>query len=389
MTRNSATGFSRRAFIQSASSLGAASLLAGCIPATHALAESDEAYASTTPTESIDVAIIGAGVSGVYSAWRLKQADPSRNVVVFEGSDRIGGRLLSVRPPDIPNMVAELGGMRILPAVQPRIVHLLDMLNQALPDDQQIETYDFPVDEAQNMLYLRGVHLRLADFSDAPEKVPYHLSFLESGKSAGGLIVEAIEQIAPGITNPALDEAQRRAMVREASFDGLPLYRQGFWNVLARVMTSEAYQLVVDAGGYSSIVYNWNAADAIPWFLADFGVAPAYKGFKKGFQAVPLALADLFQRAGGELRLGSPLHGFEAANDGFALQFQEDSIHADALILAMPRRSLELLTPSSPLLQEIEGLIKSVTAQPLFKIFTTYANPWWRSTGYTTADGAY
>src|ERR687885_901240 len=101
--------------------------------------------------ENIDIAIVGGGVSGVYSAWRLKQADPNRKIVVFEGSGQIGGRLLSVRPPDIPNMVAELGGMRILPAVQPRITRLIDVLNQELPSDQKIELYDFPVDKPQNI----------------------------------------------------------------------------------------------------------------------------------------------------------------------------------------------------------------------------------------------
>jgi protoporphyrinogen oxidase len=67
--------------------------------------------------ERIDIAIVGGGVSGVYSAWRLQRANPNRKIVVFEGSEDVGGRLLSVRPPDISNMVAELGGMRILPAV--------------------------------------------------------------------------------------------------------------------------------------------------------------------------------------------------------------------------------------------------------------------------------
>ena len=81
------------------------------------------------PSEKIDIAIVGGGVSGVYSAWRLQKANPARKIVVFEASDHIGGRLLSVRPPDIPNMVAELGGMRILPKVQPLIQRLLDALN--------------------------------------------------------------------------------------------------------------------------------------------------------------------------------------------------------------------------------------------------------------------
>ena len=56
--------------------------------------------------ETIDIAIVGGGVSGVYSAWRLKKADDSRKIVVFEGGNHIGGRLLSVRPPDIPNMAS-------------------------------------------------------------------------------------------------------------------------------------------------------------------------------------------------------------------------------------------------------------------------------------------
>ena len=96
--------------------------------------------------ESIDIAIVGAGVSGVYSAWRLKTHDPAKRIVVFEGGRDVGGRLLSVRPPDIPDMVAELGGMRILPAVQPKITRLINVLNHEQPPSEKIELYDFPVD---------------------------------------------------------------------------------------------------------------------------------------------------------------------------------------------------------------------------------------------------
>ena len=53
-------------------------------------------------TPDIDVAIVGGGVSGIYSGWRLLTADNKRKVTVFEGSDRIGGRLLSARPPGFP-----------------------------------------------------------------------------------------------------------------------------------------------------------------------------------------------------------------------------------------------------------------------------------------------
>lgn len=339
--------------------------------------------------QTIDIAIVGGGVSGVYSAWKLKKKYPSKKIVVFEGGNHIGGRLLSVTPPNIPNMVAELGGMRILENAQPLIVALIKELNAQLPQSDQIELYDFPVDEPQNIAYLRGVYLRLADFTTHPDKVPYKLAFLEKGDSPGTVIVNAIEQLVPGITNPKLTEEERRAMAREASFAGQPLYKQGFWNVLYRVISGEAYQFGLDAGGYDSTLANWNAADAIPWFLTDFGITPEYKGFKKGFQQVPKTLAEFFVKEGGEIKLNAKLNGFTSNNGKFHLAFDGYTVEAESIILAMPRRSLDLLAPDCPDLQNIQSLIKSVTPRPLFKLFTTYGNPWWLSAGYTDATGTF
>ena len=334
--------------------------------------------------EPLDVAIVGAGVSGVYSGWRLVTAGKRTGVTVFEASGRVGGRLLSVDPPGIDNMVAELGGMRILPAVQPRIAQLLKELNRGR--GEKIETYPFPVDEPANIAYLRGVHLRLQDFTTRPELVPYRLNFLERGHTAGQIIVNAIEQIVPGITAPGLSEYKRRQMARNCVFGGKPLYQQGFWQVLLRVISGEAYMLGLDAGGYQSTMSNWNAADAIPWYLSDFGVDPEYEGFKRGFQQVPLKLAKEFRNAGGKVEHGRQLTGFEVAPDKtlVTLRFSEgDDVQARRLVLAMPRRSLDLVRPGSPFLQQtaVRELVESVTPRPLFKLFTTYDYPWWIPAG--------
>ena len=332
----------------------------------------------------LDYAIIGGGVSGVYSAWRLLTEKPGMRLTVFEDADHIGGRLLSVKPPNISNMVAELGGMRILPAVQPKIQALIVELNSLLGPDDQIETYPFPVDEPENIAYLRATYLRLSDFTEMPDKVPYRLAWIERGQTSGAILTNGIEQIVPGITAPGLTDEERRAMTRDADFDGEPLYKQGFWNVLSRVISQEAYQLGIDAGGYETVLSNWNAADAIPWFLSDFGVAPVYEGFKKGFQQVPLSLASQVEKAGGGIELRTRLKRFDwdAERQVFLLTFDnKPAVEARSLILAMPRRALELIDSSLLSDERVAGLVKSVTPRPLFKLFTTYSNPWWTAAG--------
>src|SRR5690242_43756 len=67
----------------------------------------------------LDFAIIGGGVAGLYLAWRLtgskcSASDDGRresNVQLFEGEDRVGGRLLTRKMPGM-EFLAELGGMR-------------------------------------------------------------------------------------------------------------------------------------------------------------------------------------------------------------------------------------------------------------------------------------
>ena len=63
-------------------------------------------------SNTIDVAIIGGGISGIYSAWRLANEKNDLKISLFESSERLGGRLYSVAIPGIPERISELGAMR-------------------------------------------------------------------------------------------------------------------------------------------------------------------------------------------------------------------------------------------------------------------------------------
>ena len=353
--------------------------------------ETNDTY---TAKEMLDVAIVGGGVSGIYSAWRLMHCDANTSEIlrdwasyrpdgklkigVFERSSRIGGRLLSLVPPGMPNLRAELGAMHFTSN---------QMLLRSLVENKlHLKTYEFPGNKPENIVYLRGVHLREADLSN-PEKVPYNMHWHELGKSASELVVEAIEQIVPGASS--IPHSKWHEVKQTAEFDGIKLYKQGFRNLLNRVMSNEAYEFMRYAGGFDTILSNWNAADAIPWYLSYFGPDAKYIGLVDGFEAIPLKLSEEFVKAGGEIFLNHDLKSFKQSTlsdntNGIELCFKNNlTINCRRLILAMPRRSIELLDRTGPVLDpenvEVHKMIESVTPQPLLKIFLCYENPWWQA----------
>jgi monoamine oxidase len=72
------------------------------------------------------IAIIGAGVAGLYAAWRLRQAGVE-DVVILEARDRLGGRIESVAAPG-HSQAFDLGATWFWPAMQPRLARVVQEL---------------------------------------------------------------------------------------------------------------------------------------------------------------------------------------------------------------------------------------------------------------------
>jgi monoamine oxidase len=342
----------------------------------------------------LDVAVIGGGVSGVYAAWRLmRDSGPTTfgngggrpRITVFEGSDRVGGRMLSVTPPGMPDTKCELGGMRYMSR---------HVLVAALVQYFDLETEAFPVAEPENVAYFRGRMLRLSDLN-TPDAIPYHFRDVErrvvADAKAPGLLLYALQQIIPNCLAISYDDLCTE--VQSATFAGRPLRDHGFWNVLAQILSPDAYAFVRDSCGYDLIVSNTNAADAILFILSDFGPGVVYSRFPKGYDQIPHRLASEFEAAGGEVRLGAWLKSFDTATladgtTGVSLRFRDGStVQARHVILAMPRRALELLDHTGAVLDDAQtdvwDLVKSVYPIPMFKIFLCYRYPWWKAIGVT------
>lgn len=60
--------------------------------------------------ETLDIAIVGAGIAGLYCAWRLLKAGvPPQRLCVYEASGRTGGRILTAAHPVYPDITFDLG----------------------------------------------------------------------------------------------------------------------------------------------------------------------------------------------------------------------------------------------------------------------------------------
>jgi monoamine oxidase len=354
---------------------------------------------STQSDADLDVAIVGGGVSGIYCGWRLMTADAGRSdtlkawrgdghlrVAVFEGSHRIGGRLLSARPSGFPDTTTcEIGGMRYVSSQV--------LVRSLVENELKLPRYEQVVDLPTNIAYLRGKQLRSAQTQNVPA-LPYDLDWAEgqflANSSPGGLIGWAIAKLLPGVNT--LTGSALHKYLREADIDGTPLYQHGFWNLLARALSPDAYELARTLIGYDCLGSNANAVDLISEYF-NFTQDVHYYLFNDGYDVVPWTLQQRFEAAGGRVICGRWMTGFDAAplgdgTTGVALTFGDGHppVTARAVILAMPQRSIELLRREGPVLDparapHVQHLLNSVRRIPLYKLFVAYEYPWWTAVG--------
>ena len=112
------------------------------------------------------MAIVGAGISGSYAAWRLRKRD--LKVEVFELEDRVGGRILTERlEHGSPFVNAELGAIYYIPQQH-------KLLNWSIHALGLTPTVHRPPNPDHTTYYLRGVHLPHRELT-VTTKVPYKL----------------------------------------------------------------------------------------------------------------------------------------------------------------------------------------------------------------------
>jgi len=351
-----------------------------------------------------DIVIVGGGIAGIYTAWRLlmaDKADPSKlkkwkkksklRIAVYEGSHRIGGRLLSATPPNFNSVMnCELGGMRFVSTQRYVTSLIIDKLKIAHP--MQV------VGEAINIIYMRRKLLRSFQLGD-PDALPYNiteeerLALQSGGTTADNFLGWAVLKLIPGVAGLAGEELKQ--YLQTVIIDGIPLYQHGFWDLVSKVLSHEAYKIAIKAVGYDVLGSNTNAVNCISEYF-DFTPTAQFYLIDGSYDVVPWTLQKQFEEAGGKVITGKWMESFDEVQledkaKGVELNFykQNKSVNAAALVLAMPQRSLELLRQTGPVMDparapQLRSLMNAVSPIGLFKMILVYDQPWWEKKAYVT-----
>ncbi|MEO0492103.1 MAG: NAD(P)/FAD-dependent oxidoreductase [Actinomycetota bacterium] len=343
-------------------------------------------------SDVLDVLVVGGGVAGAYTAWRLKTGSvvspigglpvdtDERRIALIEASGRIGGRLESLHPPGAPELTAEFGGMGFTSN---------NTIVTALVDDVfQIPAEPFPRGGDANLFYLRGERFTKGELKAGTASLPYKIDPTSVEQGPIMLVVKAVTKVF-GQHCMTWTAKQWRQKLESFTWNGRNLRDVGFWNFLLMNMTAEEFAFAHDATGHFFEVSNWNCAEALPWFLGDG--AAAYRTITDGYDLMPQYCAQAFMNAGGLLQLGISVTGVrqDPGDDALTVTLdQEVEIKAKRVVLALPRRALDIITPNTPALQApgVAPALESVTGHKVMKIFLAFDEPWWEQLGIT--DGS-
>ncbi len=139
----------------------------------HYLAHPDGLGAVPPELYGTEVAVVGAGLSGLVTAYELMKL--GLRPVVYE-ADRIGGRLRTASFPSAPDVVADLGGMRF-PVSGKAFYHYVDLLG--------LQTQEFPNPLApatsSTVIELAGQKYYAETTADLP---PFFLEVADAWKAA-------------------------------------------------------------------------------------------------------------------------------------------------------------------------------------------------------------
>ena len=353
-----------------------------------------------------DVVIVGAGVSGLYAAWRLLKDNSKLKVTIIERLDRTGGRLdtdlikiKNGKGKSKSSVVRdEEGGMRFTYEMK----ELMSLFYGLQLCDQIV---DFPM--TMNRYFVRGHSFTAEEAAEDNNAIwgeLYDLAPAEQNQSPGTILNVIYNRIlkANGVeeapANPTPEFWQTFRL--KFKWNGVPLNEWQLGGLFkAMGYTQECLKMMVDTVGFQGPFLSLANAGEAWQILEDFPKNPHYHTLKYGFSTLPNTLKREILKMGGQINLNLNLNGIsKAGKNGYELEIsptQADGINypdnrkkikikGEKVILAIASNAMKDVFITSPALNKAKNAkqiwkdIHSIVNMRLMKINLYFERPWWR-----------
>lgn len=327
----------------------------------------------------LDIAIVGAGMAGLYATWRLLEAGtkPDR-IGLFEADGRLGGRVLTVRPPQDETFALDLGAHSF---------HSSHGIVAGLVAQLGLNVTRCTGQAPSTMVNLRGRTLSNAEIARRYFRKPfaYDVSAYLQRRGPARILRKALAGM------PRDESGQRR-------LGGRPLADWALDEAMLQVLKPDEICYLSDRLSYSFWHTPVHAEAALNWTGREvFRGSGVMSELPAGMAQLPESLAQAILDWGGKIELRHRLAAIDldAAPSGpIGLHFEtagsaRRTVTADRVVLALPPAGIAGVEGLADR-PEFRTLMATLAPQRATTTALVYREAWWRpaglAAGYSVTD---
>lgn len=307
-------------------------------------------------SESCDVIVVGAGMSGLTAARTL--IDAGLKVAVVEARDRVGGRTLSKTLSN--GVVVDMGGQWVAPT-QRRVLKLVEDLGLTT-----FKTFN----RGASVALRNGVAQRYTGL--LPTDNPDVAADVEQGMARIGELAASVPLESPW-THPLA--AQLDQMTYAEWIDRNLLTDLGRW--IFRFQAPAVFSVDASELSVLHVAFYFGSAGGPDIITATSGGGQDSR-FADGMQGLANGLAAGLKEA---IHLGQPVDAITQDGDGVLVRAATLSVRARRAIVALPPTLAGRIRYAPPMPPLRDSLTQRMPMGTALKMMFVYDTPFWRSEG--------
>jgi len=339
----------------------------------------------------VDTAIVGAGPSGAYSAYRMKDTD--EKVELVEYTDHIGGRLKSFRFPGMDDVTVEFGTSEYSDEhnITTRLIQDLKLtpMDQTIPWRTAGDSY----------FYMKGKLIKESDIWAGTADLSSYTMTNDEKKNIARIGQYYLEKLTGYTGNTLPEEKRLHLRVIVPGPDGkvnVHLYKYNITQALSLVASPGGQQFFMDFVKQKTVFYkDANALMVFSNFFSYQSQKITLKKIKEGMQTLPQMMVDTFKNTKSDkhtVTLNRKLDSIMKINRWtFLLKLKvtktdngrtfdlgpEENLCASKVILALPAESLKVIQYWPLKSGLVADALNSVRTVPISKVAMVFDSQYW------------